>query len=311
MPFEWPEAAEAEAARIPATIPQEAYKGREDLRHLPFVTIDGEDAKDFDDAVYCEPHGQGWLLYVAIADVGHYVKPGSALDVEAYNRGNSVYFPERVIPMLPESLSNGLCSLKPKVDRLVMVCEMEINASGKILRYQFHDAVIHSHARLTYNQVYAMVKQNHEGLRKEYKDLLPKLENLFTIFNILHKARHRRGSIDFDMPETKIIFGEGRKIERIVPQVRNDAHRVIEECMLCANICAAKFLLEHEYPTLFRVHEGPGAEKVEDLRRFLGVIGLNLLGQSIPTPRDYADLLESISDRPDRATDSNGVYCVR
>jgi ribonuclease R len=299
LPFEWPEVVEMEAARISATIPDEAYKGRVDLRTLPFVTIDGEDAKDFDDAVYCAPQRNGWILYVAIADVGHYVKPGSALDVEAYNRGNSVYFPERVIPMLPESLSNGLCSLKPNVDRLTMVCEMDIDRDGQITRYEFHDAVIHSHARLTYNKVFAMVEQGDDALRQEYKNVMPHLEHLFDVYRILHKARGARGSIDFDMPETKIIFGEGRKIERIIPLHRNDAHRVIEECMLCANICAAQFLLKHEFPTLYRVHEGPGNEKLEDLRRFLGETGLKLPGAAIPKPRDYAELLSSISERPD------------
>jgi ribonuclease R len=269
------------------------------LRHLPFVTIDGEDAKDFDDAVYCTPKGSGWVLYVAIADVGHYVKPGTALDTEAYTRGNSVYFPERVIPMLPETLSNGLCSLKPEVDRLVLVCEMHITSSGKITQYEFHEAVIHSHARMTYNNVYALVEKNDVALREKYKKLVPDFENLFAIYRILHKARAVRGSIDFDLPETKIIFGEGRKIERIVPMSRNDAHRVIEECMLCANICAARFLLKNECPTLFRIHEGPNLEKLEDLRRFLGEVGLKLPGQKKPSPLDYAKLLDSIGDRPD------------
>jgi ribonuclease R len=299
LPYIWPDAVEDEAARIPAVIPQDAYTGRTDFRKLPFVTIDGEDAKDFDDAVYCEPKGSGWMLYVAIADVGHYVKPGSALDLEGYNRGNSVYFPERVIPMLPEALSNGLCSLKPEVDRLVLVCEMAITATGKITRYDFHEAVIHSHARLTYNKVYAIVEQNDVELREQYKKLLPDLENLFDIYRVLRKARAVRGSIDFDMPETRIVFGAGRKIERIVPLMRNDAHRVIEECMLCANICAAKFLLKNDCPALYRIHEGPGDEKLEDLRRFLGEMALKLPGAKEPTPADYAKLLESIADRPD------------
>ncbi len=299
LPYEWPETVEDEAARFPAEVPKDAYANRLDLRHLPFVTIDGEDAKDFDDAVYCTPLASGYKLYVAIADVGHYVKPGSALDQEGYNRGNSVYFPERVIPMLPESLSNGLCSLKPNVDRLVMVCEMQITAAGKITKYDFHEAVIHSHARMTYNKVYAIVEKNDGALREEYKKLLPEFENLFAIYRILHKARGLRGSIDFDLPETKIIFGAGRKIEKIIPMQRNDAHRVIEECMLCANICAAQFLLKHEAPTLFRIHEGPSAEKLEDLRRFLGETGLKLPGKGTPTPLDYSKLLASIADRPD------------
>jgi ribonuclease R len=299
LPYIWPDEVLAEAAKFPVTVPADAIVNRVDLRALPFVTIDGEDAKDFDDAVYCAPSGQGWNLYVGIADVGHYVKPRSALDKEGYERGNSVYFPERVIPMLPEALSNGLCSLKPEVDRLVLVCEMAISASGKVTRYQFHEAVIHSHARLTYNQVNAMINENDVELQTKYKKLLPNIQDLFDIYHVLHGARQARGSIDFDMPETKIIFGEQRKIERIVPQMRNDAHRLIEECMLCANICAAKFLLKHDFPTLFRVHEGPSDEKLEDLRKFLGEMGLKLPGGKKPTPSDYAQLLLSISTRPD------------
>lgn len=299
LPYQWPEAVLDESTRFPVEVPAAAIKGRLDLRGLPFVTIDGEDAKDFDDAVYAEPKGKSWVLYVAIADVSHYVMPGSALDQEARNRGNSVYFPERVIPMLPEALSNGLCSLKPEVDRLTQVCEMKINAAGKITDYRFHEAVIHSHARLTYNQVFAMVEENDEALQKKYHALFPHLQNLFALYHILHEARVRRGSIDFDMPETKIIFGEGRKIERIVQVVRNDAHRVIEECMLCANICAAEYLLKHNFPALFRIHEGPNDQKLDDLRRFLGELGLKLPGRHEPTPSDYAKLLQSIAVRPD------------
>ncbi len=299
LPYVWPDDVLDESARFPVEVPAAAIEGRLDLRKLPFVTIDGEDAKDFDDAVYCEKRGANWVLYVAIADVSHYVKPGSALDVEAYNRGNSVYFPERVIPMLPEALSNGLCSLKPEVDRLTQVCEMTIDNEGKITHYQFHEAVIHSHARLTYNQVYAMIPENNAELRAQYKKLVPDLENLFALYHILHEARNKRGSIDFEMPETKIIFGEGRKIERIIPLQRNDAHRVIEECMLCANICAARFLLKNNCPSLYRIHEGPNDTKLEDLRRFLGEMGLRLPGRATPTPSDYASLLLSIIDRPD------------
>ncbi len=299
LPYVWPDAVLDEAARFPVSVPADAIKNRVDLRALPFVTIDGEDAKDFDDAVYCAPQAKGWVLYVAIADVGYYVKPRSALDVEAYNRGNSVYFPERVIPMLPEALSNGLCSLKPEVDRLTMVCEMAISASGKITRYQFHEAVIHSHARLTYNQVYAMIEKGDVELQERYKKLVPHLQDLFDIYRTLHKARQLRGSIDFDLPETKIIFGNDKKIEKIVPLHRNDAHRLIEECMLCANICAAEFLLKHDLATLFRVHEGPTDEKLEDLRKFLGEMGLKLPGGAKPTPKDYAKLLTAIADRPD------------
>ena len=301
LPLEWPEEVETEAARFAATVSEaEATdKHRLDLRALPFVTIDGEDAKDFDDAVYCKVTDNGWKLYVAIADVGHYVKPGSALDKEGLNRGNSVYFPERVIPMLPESLSNGLCSLKPKVDRLTLVCEMDITSSGVIKHYAFHEAVIHSHARLTYTQVFAMVGEKNAATIAEYQNVFPDLENLYALYKALHKARTLRGSIDFDMAETRIIFGEGRKIERIVPSQRNDAHRLIEECMLCANICAAQFLIKNECLSLFRNHEGPNEQKLEDLIRFLSELGLRLPGRRQPTPGDYAKLLLSIADRPD------------
>lgn len=300
LPHEWPEKALAEAAKFSSQVSEADLKERFDMRKLPFVTIDGEDAKDFDDAVYCEPRTKGgWVLYVAIADVSHYVKPHTALDKESLNRGNSVYFPGQVIPMLPEVLSNELCSLKPEVNRLTLVCEMEITATGKIAGYQFHESVIHSHARLTYNQVYAMVEQNDAELQKTYKKLLPHLQELFSVYRILHAARLKRGAIDFDLPETKIIFGSDRKIERIVALMRNDAHRLIEECMLCANICAARFLTKNECPGLFRVHEGPTSVKLMDLRKFLGELGLALPGSEEPKPRDYADLLQKIASRPD------------
>ncbi len=300
LPHEWPDDVLKEAAHFNSTVSKDALLGREDLRHLPFVTIDGEDAKDFDDAVFCQPKANGgWTLYVAIADVSYYVRPGSALDKEALNRGNSVYFPGQVIPMLPEVLSNGLCSLNPHVDRLALVCEMAISKSGKITSYQFHEAVFQSNARLTYNEVYAMVVQKDQTLQEKYKNLLPHLQALFELYFVLHEARTKRGSIDFDLPETKIIFGVDRKIERIIAMQRNDAHRLIEECMLCANICAARFLLKHECPGLYRVHEGPSAEKLNDLRKFLSEHGLKLPGGEIPTPRDYAKLLDSIAHRPD------------
>ncbi len=300
LPYEWPETVLTEAAKFNSIVPESDLKNRLDLRSLPFVTIDGEDAKDFDDAVYCEPRPKGgWVLYVAIADVSHYVKPNTALDVESLNRGNSVYFPGEVIPMLPEVLSNELCSLKPEVNRLTLVCEMEITSTGKIKHYQFHEGVIYSHARLTYNQVYAMVEQKDVGLQERYKKLLSPLQELFALYHVLHTARLKRGAIDFDLPETKIIFGTDRKIERIVALLRNDAHRLIEECMLCANICAARFLSEHECPGLFRVHEGPMQVKLIDLRKFLGELGLALPGGEEPKPRDYAELLKKVASRPD------------
>lgn len=299
LPHEWPEEVLREAARFAPEVSPDAIQNRVDLRDLPFVTIDGEDAKDFDDAVYCQRRGSSWKLYVAIADVSHYVRVNSALDKEALNRGNSVYFPGRVIPMLPEVLSNGLCSLNPNVDRLALVCEMTISAAGKITRYEFHEAVFRSHARLTYNQVNAMVVENDKALQKQYAALFPPIQELFALYHALHKGRKKRGSIDFDLPETKIIFGENRKIEKIVALQRNDAHRLIEECMLCANICAARFLLKHDCPGLYRVHEGPSPEKLMDLRKFLNERGLKLPGKSEPTPRDYAKLLMTVADRPD------------
>jgi ribonuclease R len=300
LPNEWPDKVLREVAQFSPHVTEDMFKGRLDLRAKPFVTIDGEDAKDFDDAVYCEPRASGgWSLYVAIADVGNYVRPNSALDKEALNRGNSVYFPGRVIPMLPEVLSNELCSLKPNVNRLTLVCEMKISATGKITSYRFAEAVIKSHARLTYNEVYATVEQNDKALQKKHKALLPHLNALFAVYRTLLALRQKRGAIDFDLPETKIIFGEGRKIERIVALTRNDAHKLIEECMLCANICAARFLLKNDAQGLYRIHEGPSLEKLTDLRKFLNELGLKLPGKEIPVPNDYAKLLKTIQDRPD------------
>ncbi|MCQ4271636.1 ribonuclease R [Pseudomonas kuykendallii] len=311
IPHVWPAAVEKEAARLKPEVEEKDKEKRVDLRHLPFVTIDGEDARDFDDAVYCEKNGSnwrlfsgGWKLYVAIADVSHYVKVGSALDEEATNRGNSVYFPERVVPMLPEALSNGLCSLNPHVDRLALVCEMTISKTGKLTDYQFCEAVIHSHARLTYNKVSAMLEQpkSSEGkaLRSEYSEVLPHLKQLYSLYQVLLEARHSRGAIDFETQETRIIFGSGRKIAEIRPTQRNDAHKLIEECMLAANVATAEFLKKHEIPALYRVHDGPPPERLEKLRAFLGELGLTLhRGKEGPSPKDYQALLQTIQDRPD------------
>ncbi|MCW3147212.1 ribonuclease R [Stutzerimonas stutzeri] len=310
IPHVWPETVLKEAARFKAEVEDKDKLKRVDLRHLPFVTIDGEDARDFDDAVYCEKPGGwklltgGFRLYVAIADVSHYVKVGSALDQEAEVRGNSVYFPERVVPMLPEELSNGLCSLNPDVDRLAMVCEVTLNKSGKMTDYQFYEAVIHSHARLTYNKVSAMLEQpiSAEGKRLsgEYAEVLPHLKQLYSLYKVLLKARHTRGAIDFETQETRIVFGADRKIAEIKPTERNDAHKLIEECMLCANVATAAFLQKHEIPALYRVHDGPPLERQEKLRAFLGELGLSLhKGKEGPTPKDYQALLERIQDRPD------------
>jgi ribonuclease R len=313
IPHVWPDAVIKEARKLKPEVEEKDKEKRLDLRHLPFVTIDGEDARDFDDAVYCEKNGSnwrlfsgGWKLYVAIADVSHYVKVDSALDAEAQVRGNSVYFPERVIPMLPEELSNGLCSLNPHVDRLAMVCEITLSKTGKMTDYKFSEAVIHSHARLTYNKVSAMLEdpKGSEGkaLRAEYKEVLPHLKQLYSLYQVLLAARHERGAIDFETQETRIIFGAGRKIAEIRPTQRNDAHKLIEECMLAANVATAAFMQKHGIPALYRVHDGPPPERVEKLKAFLSEIGLSLhRGKSKegPTPKDYQLLLESIRGRPD------------
>ena len=298
IPFEWPEEVQAEAAGLEAEPLEKDKQHRIDLRKLPFVTIDGEDARDFDDAVYCEEaKGGSWRLWVAIADVSHYVAPGSALDQEAALRGNSVYFPARVVPMLPEALSNGLCSLKPAVDRLAMVCEMELSAKGVLAKYRFYEAVIHSHARLTYTQVGEVLEQgSHPQVDKRR---VADLKRLHSLYHVLRAARDKRGAIDFDTVETRIIFDEHRKIEAIVPVVRNDAHKLIEECMLCANVATARFYDANQLPMLYRVHEGPGEEKLEGLRKFLGELGLDLGGGAKPTPVHYQHLLLQIADRED------------
>jgi len=300
IPWEWPEDVLAEAAALEEEPLAADKKHRVDLRKLPFVTIDGEDAKDFDDAVYCEEHCEesgGWRLWVAIADVSHYVAPGSALDREAALRGNSVYFPARVVPMLPEALSNGLCSLKPAVDRLAMVCEMALSAAGELASYEFYEAVIHSHARLTYTQVGEVLASGGHAQVKEKR--VPDLQRLHRLYRALHAARERRGAIDFDTEETRIIFDAQRKIEAIVPVVRNDAHRLIEECMLCANVATARFYEAHGLPVLYRVHEGPTEEKLEGLRAFLGELGLDLGGGQRPTPVHYQRLLQQVAGRED------------
>jgi ribonuclease R len=299
IPEAWPEAVAAEIQAFGSGVPESASEGRTDLRDLPLVTIDGEDARDFDDAVYCERTPSGWRLIVAIADVSHYVQSGTALDREAENRGNSVYFPERVIPMLPEVLSNGLCSLNPEVDRLCMACEMHINAEGKIARSRFIEGVMRSQARLTYTEAAAMVVENDKPTRHKYQALVPHLEELYRLYQVLRRAREERGAIDFESTETRIVFGAARKIERIVPLVRNDAHKLIEECMIAANVASARFLVRHKMPALFRVHGAPDADKVEEVREFLKELGLPLSGRRQPEAADYASLLETVRGRPD------------
>jgi len=303
LPHAFSRDAERAAARFPVEPAGRDLEGREDLRSLPLVTIDGETAKDFDDAVWCEPRAGtgprrsgGFRLIVAIADVSHYVQPGSALDREAQERGNSVYFPRRVIPMLPEALSNGLCSLNPDVDRLCVACDMSIGARGRIERYRFYPAVMRSRARLTYTRVAAVLADEPDDLAPEVR---ANLESLERVYRALVQARGRRGAIDFDSTETELIFDQHGKIERIVPVVRNEAHRLIEECMLAANVCASGFLADHSHPVLYRVHEGPTQEKLAALREFLKEFGLSLGGGDEPRAGDYAKLLAKVKTRPD------------
>ena len=299
LPFEFSKEAERQAKRLPGEVRPADRKGRTDLTGLPLVTIDGETAKDFDDAVFCERKGKNHRLIVAIADVAHYVRDGDAIDRDARERGTSVYFPRRVIPMLPEALSNELCSLKGDVDRLCMACDMEITAQGAIKAYRFYPAVMHSRARLTYTQVWSWLSGPKSAKDALAKSLLPHLANLYELYHALAGARERRGAIDFETAELAIEFDEHGKIDAIVPAPRNDAHKLIEECMLAANVCAADFLAQHRHPTLYRVHDRPPSDKVAALRDFLATSALSLPGGDDPTPADYAKLIERIQDRPD------------
>ena len=305
IPVEWPEAVTEQAASFSTTVRQKDAVGRKDVRELPLVTIDGADARDFDDAVWCEPTssegGDGWRLVVAIADVAHYVSPGSALDEEAVLRGTSVYFPGRVVPMLPEVLSNGLCSLNPEVDRLCMLCDMSLDEHGKVRKARFHNGVMRSHARLTYSKVHEILTEPDSALREEYAPLVPMIENLHRLYEVLAKARRKRGAIEFESNETRIVFDGERKISELVPVTRNDAHKLIEECMILANIQAAAFLESQEIPALYRVHNGPKADRLEDLRAFLALHGLTVGGGATPSATDYAKLSREIQDRPDRS----------
>jgi ribonuclease R len=290
LPHEFPKKALALAQGLPNAVQETDAQGRRDLRELEFVTIDGETAKDFDDAVYARREGRDWRLWVAIADVSHYVRHGDALDLEARNRGTSVYFPRRVIPMLPEKLSNGLCSLNPDVDRLAMVCEMAIGAQGEVAGYEFYPAVFRSKARLTYTKVWAELSSGRAPAN---------LATLYDVFKVLHRQRQKRGAIDFETVETRMVFDARGKIEKIVAETRNDAHRLIEECMLVANVCAGNFIAERGQPVLYRVHEVPAEDRVAALRDFLAELGLQLPGGAVPRPKDYAQVLERIRTRPD------------
>jgi ribonuclease R len=297
----------AQAAALPDKVRAVDMKHRIDLTDVPLVTIDGEDARDFDDAVYCEPYksgrgksaSSGWRLLVAIADVSHYVRPGEPLDEDAYERATSVYFPRRVIPMLPEKLSNGLCSLNPQVDRLSMVCDMLIAADGEMQAYQFYPAVICSHARLTYTEVAAALANTRGPEAAKRREVMPHLLNLHDAYRALLKARHRRGAVDFETTETQIVCDENGRIEKIVPRVRTDAHRLIEEAMLAANVCAADFIAGAEHPSLYRVHEGPTPEKRTTLQNYLKALGVGVSVSDDPTPAEFQAIAEATKDRID------------
>ncbi|MGE6449774.1 ribonuclease R [Pseudoalteromonas tetraodonis] len=299
IPHVWPEEVEQQVAHLGEFVEEADKQGRVDLRGLPLVTIDGEDARDFDDAVYCEPKKSGgWRLWVAIADVSHYVGMNTPLNKEAIERGNSVYFPEQVIPMLPKVLSNGLCSLNPEVDRLCMVAEMTVSQEGKLSGYKFYEAVMNSHARLTYTKVNAIL-QNDEKLRKEYAAVVPHLTDLQQMYMALKAARQERGAIEFETLETRFVFNAQRKIESIVPVIRNDAHKLIEECMILANVSAAKLLEKHEASALYRVHDEPDSEKLGNFTQFLTELGIESTLSDEPTPKEITHVLARLGDRPE------------
>ena len=299
IPYEFPKMVEKEASKFSEQVPESAKKGRKDLRELPLVTIDGEDARDFDDAVYCQKNrGGGYRLWVAIADVSYYVRPTKGLDKEACLRGTSVYFPSRVIPMLPEVLSNGLCSLNPQVDRLCLVCEMTVSNKGRLTGYQFYEAVMNSHARLTYTKV-AKILEGDKELREHYRELVPHLENLYGLYKVLDNARVARGAIGFESEEPKFIFNADKRIESIELVQRNDAHKIIEECMILANVAAAKLVINAEIPSLFRVHDRPDEDRMNNLRSILSELGLSLGGGNNPKPKDIAKLMVEVEARPD------------
>ncbi len=302
IPNVWPDALLREIARIPDTVRPAQIKDREDLRELPLVTIDGEDARDFDDAVWCEPtRGGGYKLYVAIADVATYVQPGTALDNEAQLRGTSVYFPNRVVPMLPEQLSNGICSLKPDVERLCLACELRIDAQGETTRSRFFPAVMRSAARLTYNQVWQAVGQRRADALEKVAAVLPHLENLYGLYKILARRRAERGALDFEGQEVKFQFDEQGQIDAVKLYERNDAHRLIEECMIAANVAAAKFLKRSRVPALYRVHPRPPTHKYEELADFLGTVGISLPSYEDLQPEDLMAILARAKSRPDGA----------
>ena len=303
VPHEFSDSAMAQARALPDHVRSVDHKHRVDLRDVPLVTIDGEDARDFDDAVYCEPakvgRAKGWRLLVAIADVSHYVQTGSAIDVDAYDRATSVYFPRRVIPMLPEKLSNGLCSLNPGVERLCMVCDMLINAKGEVHAYQFYPAVMFSHARFTYTEVAAILQNTRGPEAQNRKPLVPYLLNLHDVYRALLQARNARGAVDFETTETQIVCDESGRIEKIVPRTRNDAHKLIEEAMLAANVCSADFITQGKHVGLFRVHEGPTPEKQDILRNYLKAMGVSQTISDNPQPSEFQQIAAATKDRPE------------
>jgi len=300
IPHVWPQSVNKGLSSLSETVPEEAIEGRVDLRELPLVTIDGEDARDFDDAVYCRAEeAGGWRLWVAIADVSSYVKLGTALDAEAQNRATSVYFPEQVIPMLPEALSNGLCSLNPDVDRLCMVCEMTIDAQGKLGEYKFYEAVMRSHARFTYTKVWHILSGD-EALIERYHARVDDLNHLYDLYKTLKKSRQERGAIEFESQETKFVFNAHRKIEHIVPLVRNDAHKLIEECMIMANVCAAKYIEANDAEALFRVHDKPDEDRLLTFRSYLSEVGIAFTSSNSPNPKDFAQVANKIENRIDK-----------
>ena len=303
VPHEFSEACLAQAKALPEKVRAIDKKRRIDLTDVPLVTIDGEDARDFDDAVYCEPakvgRGKGWRLLVAIADVSHYVETGSAIDIDAYDRATSVYFPRRVIPMLPEKLSNGLCSLNPEVERLCMVCDMLVTAKGEVHAYQFYPAVMYSHARFTYTEVAAILANTRGPEASKRKDRVKDLLNLHDVYRALQVARQQRGAVDFETTETQIVCDENGRIEKIVPRTRNDAHKLIEEAMLAANVCSADFIEQGGQPGLFRVHEGPTPEKQEILRGYLKAMAVGMSISDNPKPSEFQAIAEATKERPD------------
>jgi ribonuclease R len=303
VPHEFSADCLAEAGALPDKVRAQDKRQRIDLTDIPLVTIDGEDARDFDDAVYCEPakvgRAKGWRLLVAIADVSHYVQTGSAIDVDAYDRATSVYFPRRVIPMLPEKLSNGLCSLNPEVERLCMVCDMLITAKGEVHAYQFYPAVMFSHARFTYTEVAAILANTRGPEAAKRQERVGDLLNLHDAYRALLLARRERGAVDFETTETQIVCDENGRIEKIIPRTRNDAHKLIEEAMLAANVCSADFIAQGKQHGLFRVHEGPTPEKQDILRNYLKAMAVGMTISDNPQPSEFQAIAEATKDRPD------------